>query len=724
MTTFKTGNPVGSTKPKDLYDNAENLDYFVNGPQPFYPDRLNKLRLSWAGIEESYRTSEAAREAQFQNFLQGAGYQVVGQYAAGVTLTAYNQVLLYQGQAYRLTYSQQLPYTTTGNWANESSKFVLVGDASLRQELATGGAAFIGRGIQVVDNVAAIRNLVKTSASQFATVAGLGGLYRLDAGDTTSVDDGGTVLAANDGARWKLAHDGTVRADQFETLAKALSSSVGTLLFPASYSATISANTTFPAGKWYEFRPGAQLTIAGGVSATFRGRVRAGRNRIFLGGGQALGIRRVYPEWFGAVADNASDSQPGLQAAAICVEASLGSEGDRPSIDLGSGQYLLNRTWTLNPSANIGYDVFGQGVIFSGTRLVASSSFVAGPLMLVDGSTDGTQKICDFKLHDFGLVRQTQNTGAVTAGLQIGSASKELIGLKDSPIRDLYIGNFPVGLDIVNARLLNFQGVAIWNDGMTTASKCLRLRSMNRFCGDMTFRNCQFINNHQITGSEDVRLEASAGALNGSGVYNQLAGVRFDECILYPADTSFKIYVANGAYISDIWLTKCQWDGNSASMVDVEANGTNSLVRCMYLTDCFMLGGNQGANRDQILLQATGQFASVSEVMIKGCYIGQGSGRAVNAYALNGLTVADCVVFNCNNNGGPAIEIGGGTRRATITNNRQDRAEGQFTQYMVKIAADSDYVVVTGNMGLGIVSVATIQDLSPAGANKIVANNL
>ena len=30
MTTYNTGNPLGSTSPKDLYDNAENLDELVN----------------------------------------------------------------------------------------------------------------------------------------------------------------------------------------------------------------------------------------------------------------------------------------------------------------------------------------------------------------------------------------------------------------------------------------------------------------------------------------------------------------------------------------------------------------------------------------------------------------------------------------------------------------------------------------------------------------------
>lgn len=52
MTTYNTGNPVGSTEVKDLYDNAENLDIAINSPSAdAWTDRLGQARKTWRGIQ-------------------------------------------------------------------------------------------------------------------------------------------------------------------------------------------------------------------------------------------------------------------------------------------------------------------------------------------------------------------------------------------------------------------------------------------------------------------------------------------------------------------------------------------------------------------------------------------------------------------------------------------------------------------------------------------------
>ena len=63
--TFNTGKPVPSTDPRDLYDNAENLDKLVNGADPIYADRKGILRQSWAGMENDFDTSQEGRENTF-----------------------------------------------------------------------------------------------------------------------------------------------------------------------------------------------------------------------------------------------------------------------------------------------------------------------------------------------------------------------------------------------------------------------------------------------------------------------------------------------------------------------------------------------------------------------------------------------------------------------------------------------------------------------------------
>lgn len=55
MTKYNTGNPVGSSSPLDLYDNAENLDNGINGSASTWQDRRGVTRKSMAGIEADFQ---------------------------------------------------------------------------------------------------------------------------------------------------------------------------------------------------------------------------------------------------------------------------------------------------------------------------------------------------------------------------------------------------------------------------------------------------------------------------------------------------------------------------------------------------------------------------------------------------------------------------------------------------------------------------------------------
>lgn len=161
--TFNTGNNVPSTDPRDLYDNAENLDKLINGAEPFYADRKGKLRESWAGMENSFTNaqedrentfmlSQSDKESRFQAFLVSSGYVSKGDYAAGVVLAERNEYVAVDavttGTAaglYRPNASATLPLTLTGTWSTDSASLVLLGDDVLRQELASAeGAAMSG----------------------------------------------------------------------------------------------------------------------------------------------------------------------------------------------------------------------------------------------------------------------------------------------------------------------------------------------------------------------------------------------------------------------------------------------------------------------------------------------------------------------------------------------------------------------------------------------------
>ena len=174
MTTYNTGNPVPSADARDRYDNSQTLDEVVNGNSASYTTRTGKQVVSLGGMNSRFNNAQEARESAFnlsqeekqeafQTFLDGSGWSSLGAYGAGVVITSHTQTVDYLGQPYSLKpsipASLDAPYVTTGNWATEGVNFKLVGDNSLRQDLANPA---IAPGILAVERSAlslAISNL-------------------------------------------------------------------------------------------------------------------------------------------------------------------------------------------------------------------------------------------------------------------------------------------------------------------------------------------------------------------------------------------------------------------------------------------------------------------------------------------------------------------------------------------------------------------------------------
>lgn len=144
MTKYATNNPLGSMDPKDLFDNAQNLDYALNDiTKAIWTDRFGRSRKSLWGMELDFAAQLLSQEQRFNTFIQNSGYDVIGEYTAGpLTISEYNQLIRYNNELWKLKATTDVPFTTTGNdaasWANDSAHFVSVGDAALRQELLSG----------------------------------------------------------------------------------------------------------------------------------------------------------------------------------------------------------------------------------------------------------------------------------------------------------------------------------------------------------------------------------------------------------------------------------------------------------------------------------------------------------------------------------------------------------------------------------------------------------
>lgn len=109
MSRFNTGNPLDSNDPRDLDDNAKNLDQAVNAEQDTFQDRLGKSRLTWAGIEKAgtgnpaIAVDAASRAVAASNaaFINADVYPDVAAGLAAVAVGEQFQVLSADGLEYR-----------------------------------------------------------------------------------------------------------------------------------------------------------------------------------------------------------------------------------------------------------------------------------------------------------------------------------------------------------------------------------------------------------------------------------------------------------------------------------------------------------------------------------------------------------------------------------------------------------------------------------------------
>lgn len=159
-----TKNEVPSTDIRDHLFAGAKLDEEATSASSFYTDRMGVMHLTNSGRNNKFQEAQVDRIIQFNNqmasqnnkfteqlsgqedrfdkFLRDSGYVDIGDYTDGpLTLTERNQILSYNGELWRVNAETALPFTTTGNtsssWENDATHFVSVGDAALRQELAS-----------------------------------------------------------------------------------------------------------------------------------------------------------------------------------------------------------------------------------------------------------------------------------------------------------------------------------------------------------------------------------------------------------------------------------------------------------------------------------------------------------------------------------------------------------------------------------------------------------
>lgn len=136
MTTYNTGNPLGSSAAKDLYDNTQNFDHLSNDQSnELWPDRFGNPRLTWHGMEIRY-----------QEKLASMGWTLIDSFQDGANLTREDEALRWKrpdgdGEYYRWdgAFPKVVPAGSTPDSTGGQGvgAWVSVGDASLRSQLAS-----------------------------------------------------------------------------------------------------------------------------------------------------------------------------------------------------------------------------------------------------------------------------------------------------------------------------------------------------------------------------------------------------------------------------------------------------------------------------------------------------------------------------------------------------------------------------------------------------------
>lgn len=135
-----SGEPLGSTAVKVVYNNASNLDGAVN----------SRVSETWIDRPPFYRARPTlwGMEQAFNRFIAQSGFELpplVYTDGAPLVVTRASQLVQRGGNLYSVKLPANFPLTLSGTWAADQNVLVYRSDNSLRQDLATpGGAGMVG----------------------------------------------------------------------------------------------------------------------------------------------------------------------------------------------------------------------------------------------------------------------------------------------------------------------------------------------------------------------------------------------------------------------------------------------------------------------------------------------------------------------------------------------------------------------------------------------------
>lgn len=155
MTIYGTNNQLGSTDPRDLYDNSQNFDTAINSiTEAIWHDRFGRARRTWYGLEGIASAAINKFIEDGKKAIAGVGYITMDSFQDGKTLILTNQALRWKlpdgdGDYYRWdgAFPKVVPPGSTPITSGgvDKGKWVNVSDGTARSDLAKPtGATMVG----------------------------------------------------------------------------------------------------------------------------------------------------------------------------------------------------------------------------------------------------------------------------------------------------------------------------------------------------------------------------------------------------------------------------------------------------------------------------------------------------------------------------------------------------------------------------------------------------
>lgn len=370
----------------------------------------------------------------------------------------------------------------------------------------------------------------------------------------------------------------------------------------------ITQSATWPSGRIYTFLPGAQIYLAAGVTLTIRGVVNADlASRIFTGPGKVIGIRQVYPEWWGAKADYGfTDLADAWDAAHTCVMGCDGSDGGWPTITMAWGVYGTTRRLRMAPSGTVPVRLVGQGAgQVQGTWLQAKASGGSIDYVLQLDAQDQAvaDRVAGTGLRDFRVTREAGSNAQ--GGILLGSlvSGKAIIGPQArAMVSNVAVYEFPICWTISQARLFTFEDCTAWSQD-TPGGLGMRItcpKGANNFTGDLVFNRFQFVSRRAPAGQANrvnLRIDSDGGSIRG---------LRALFCEFYGGNIVIDLSATGGANMGDYYFINPQFDGPSGLIFNARIDGVSTTCDDISVKAPYI----KSADKVVRVVQTSGQFST------------------------------------------------------------------------------------------------------------------